>query len=74
VSAALPAGAGKTYTMSGDSSNYTQRGVVPRAVHHIFREMDLRVEKEMVVRCSYLEIYNGEGGGKHCVAPVYMCG
>ena len=51
-------GAGKTYTMSGDTSNYQQRGVVPRAVHHIFREMDMRVEKEMVVRCSYLEIYN----------------
>jgi hypothetical protein len=51
-------GAGKTYTMSGDTSNYQQRGVVPRAVHHIFREMDMRVVKEMVVRCSYLEIYN----------------
>lgn len=51
-------GAGKTYTMSGDASNYSQRGIAPRAVHHIFREMDLRVEKEMVVRCSYLEIYN----------------
>lgn len=51
-------GAGKTYTMSGDTANYQQRGVVPRAIHHIFREIDLRVEKEVVVRCSYLEIYN----------------
>ena len=52
-------GAGKTFTMSGDtSSDYKQRGIIPRAVHHVFREMDVRVEKEMTVRCSYLEIYN----------------
>ena len=52
-------GAGKTFTMSGDtSSDYKQRGIIPRAVHHVFREMDVRVEKEMTVRCFYREIYN----------------
>jgi len=52
-------GAGKTFTMSGDAgSDYKQRGVIPRAVHHVFREMDLRTEREMTIRCSYLEIYN----------------
>ena len=51
-------GAGKTFTMTGEPGDYKQRGVVPRAVHHIFHEMDMRVEKEKVVRVSYLEIYN----------------
>ena len=52
-------GAGKTYTMSGDvGSEYKQRGVIPRAVHHLFREMDVRVGKDMRASVSYLEIYN----------------
>ena len=52
-------GAGKTYTMSGDvGSDYKQRGVIPRAVHHLFREMDVRVGKDMRASVSYLEIYN----------------
>ena len=52
-------GAGKTYTMSGDAgSDYKQRGVIPRAVHHLFREMDVRVSKDMRLSVSYLEIYN----------------
>jgi kinesin family protein 6/9 len=52
-------GAGKTYTMSGDAgSDYKQRGVIPRAVHHLFREMDVRVGKDITLSVSYLEIYN----------------
>jgi len=51
-------GAGKTYTMSGDTSIYNQRGIVPRAINHIFREIDMRVDRQVVVKASYLEIYN----------------
>ena len=51
-------GAGKTYTMSGDTKSYQQRGMVPRAIHQIFKEIDMRVDQEVVVRASYLEIYN----------------
>ncbi|UPR05061.1 kinesin [Chloropicon primus] len=51
-------GAGKTYTMSGDTQSYQQRGIVPRAIHQIFKEIDMRVDQEVVVRASYLEIYN----------------
>lgn len=51
-------GAGKTYTMVGDSRQYGLRGIIPRALHHIFQEVDARVDKQICVRISYLEIYN----------------
>eukprot|EP00775_Hariotina_reticulata_P005321 gene5321-5556_t len=51
-------GAGKTFTMSGDAHNYGNRGVVPRALHHIFREIDLRTDRIYRVHVSYMEIYN----------------
>ena len=44
--------------MAGDSSSYPQRGLIPRAIHHLFREIDLRVDHIYKVRASYLEIYN----------------
>jgi chromosomal replication initiation ATPase DnaA len=38
-------GAGKTFTMSGDGRNYAHRGIVPRALHQIFREIDTQPDK-----------------------------
>jgi kinesin family protein 6/9 len=54
----MQTGAGKTFTMSGDAYNYANRGVVPRALHHIFREIDLRTDRLYRVHVSYMEIYN----------------
>eukprot|EP00879_Flechtneria_rotunda_P027678 GHRR01029659.1.p1 GENE.GHRR01029659.1~~GHRR01029659.1.p1 ORF type:complete len:728 (+),score=322.72 GHRR01029659.1:391-2574(+) len=51
-------GAGKTFTMSGDAHNYAHRGVIPRALHHVFREIDLRTDRLYKVHVSYMEIYN----------------
>ncbi|KAK3249053.1 Kinesin heavy chain [Cymbomonas tetramitiformis] len=51
-------GAGKTYTIAGDTNRYEQRGIIPRAIHYLFHEIDLREDREVQVRCSYLEIYN----------------
>ncbi|GFR47649.1 hypothetical protein Agub_g9392 [Astrephomene gubernaculifera] len=51
-------GAGKTFTMSGGSSGYAHRGIIPRTLHHVFREVDMRVDKMYRVHVSYLEIYN----------------
>eukprot|EP00946_MAST-07B_sp_MAST-7B-sp1_P005220 g5220.t1 len=48
-------GAGKTFTMLG---NLSQRGCIPRAISHLFEEIDTRTEYEYKVRCSYLELYN----------------
>ena len=50
-------GAGKTYTMSGERSSYQQRGLIPQALHSIFREIDARVDKMFKVHVSCLEIY-----------------
>ncbi|KAL6745955.1 kinesin-like protein [Haematococcus lacustris] len=53
-------GAGKTFTMAGDIRNYVHRGVIPRAIHHIFHEADMRVDKIYKTKVSYLEIYNDQ--------------
>lgn len=37
--------AGKTFTMAGDLHNYVHRGIIPRAIHHMFQEIDMRVDK-----------------------------
>lgn len=49
--------AGKTYTMSGERTSFQQRGLIPHALHTIFREIDARVDKMYKVHVSYLEIY-----------------
>jgi kinesin family protein 6/9 len=51
-------GAGKTFTMTGGSDVYKHRGIIPRAIGHIFRGIQARPETETVVWLSYLEIYN----------------
>lgn len=53
-------GAGKTFTMSGEMRNYNFRGVIPRAIHDVFREVDMKVDKIFKISVSYLEIYNEE--------------
>jgi hypothetical protein len=52
-------GAGKTFTMSGDArNNYAHRGIIPRALQHVFRAADLRSDRIYKVAVSYLEIHN----------------
>ncbi|XP_065834553.1 kinesin-like protein KIF9 [Oscarella lobularis] len=51
-------GAGKTFTMTGTTENFKHRGIIPRAISNIFREIDERPEQSVSVRVSYLEIYN----------------
>ncbi|KAI0213411.1 Kinesin-like protein KIF9 [Lamellibrachia satsuma] len=51
-------GAGKTYTMTGATENYKDRGIIPRAITQLFREIDEMPGKVVSVRISYLEIYN----------------
>nr|XP_033787758.1 kinesin-like protein KIF9 isoform X3 [Geotrypetes seraphini] len=51
-------GAGKTYTITGATENYDHRGIIPRAIQQVFREIEERSNYHIKVRVSYLEIYN----------------
>jgi kinesin family protein 6/9 len=51
-------GAGKTFTMIGSLGTYHQRGIQPRALAHVFREIENRAEYEFKVSVSYMELYN----------------
>ncbi|EEY54862.1 kinesin-like protein [Phytophthora infestans T30-4] len=51
-------GAGKSFTMIGDTRNYQHRGIAPRAIAQLFEEVENRIELQYTVRASYMEIYN----------------
>ena len=53
-----PTGSGKTFTMSGSSSNFNYRGIIPRSITRLFQELGGKVDFESKVSISYLEIYN----------------
>jgi kinesin family protein 6/9 len=44
--------------MSGDARNYSHRGIIPRALQHVFRDVDMRTDRIYSISVSYLEIYN----------------
>ena len=43
-------GAGKTYTMTGSSTVYMQRGITPRAISQLFREAEERQDYSVNIR------------------------
>ncbi|KNE60061.1 hypothetical protein AMAG_05493 [Allomyces macrogynus ATCC 38327] len=51
-------GAGKTFTMTGATENYRHRGVIPRAISQVYKEIQARPQYAYTIRISYLEIYN----------------
>ncbi|NWV25386.1 KIF9 protein, partial [Origma solitaria] len=51
-------GAGKTYTMTGATSEYQHRGIIPRAIQQVFKAAAEFLNVLVTVRISYLEIYN----------------
>lgn len=53
-------GTGKTHTMVGDRSNHTNKGIIPRSFEHIFKVVNGTTDKQFMVRCSMLELYNEE--------------
>ncbi|KAK7344962.1 hypothetical protein VNO77_15265 [Canavalia gladiata] len=48
---------GKTHTMRGSKA---EPGVIPLAVHDLFRTIQQDVDREFLLRMSYMEIYNEE--------------
>ena len=53
-----PTGSGKTFTMSGSSTNFNYRGIIPRSITRLFQELGGKIEFDSKVSISYLEIYN----------------
>ena len=53
-----PTGSGKTFTMSGSSSNFNYRGIIPRSITRLFQELGGKIDYDSKVSISYLEIYN----------------
>ncbi|NWU11418.1 KIF9 protein, partial [Cephalopterus ornatus] len=51
-------GAGKTYTMTGATSEYKHRGIIPRAIQQVFKAAGESHSLFISIRISYLEIYN----------------
>lgn len=51
-------GAGKTFTMTGSTERFEHRGIIPRAIQQLFREISEKPETAVSVRVSYMEIYN----------------
>jgi hypothetical protein len=47
-------GAGKTYTMSGGKSSFKERGVIPRAISHLFAEMRQKTDRRFKISVQYL--------------------
>lgn len=51
-------GAGKTYTMSGSSTQFKYRGILPRAISQIYALTSNKFDQAITIRVSYSEIYN----------------
>ena len=53
-------GCGKTFTMMGLPEPELLKGVIPRTFSHIIKIIESSKDKNFLVRCSYIEIYNEE--------------
>ncbi|GMH43749.1 hypothetical protein BSKO_11683 [Bryopsis sp. KO-2023] len=50
-------GSGKTFTITGGPDRYQDRGLIPRAISHIFSDVARRTDHVHTISISYLEIY-----------------
>ena len=51
-------GSGKTFTLTGGSERYEDRGLIPRSLAHIFHSIKQRTDAQFLAHVSYMEIYN----------------
>ena len=42
-------GAGKTFTMTGATENYQHRGILPRAISQLFKQIDERPDEKTMI-------------------------
>jgi len=43
-------GAGKTHTMTGFAESYPNRGIIPRALQHLYQEVNVRQDFSYSIR------------------------
>lgn len=43
--------------MTGATENYSQRGIIPRTIQHLFKEVNSRQDRMYNIRIGYLELY-----------------
>jgi len=43
-------GAGKTFTITGSTESYQNRGIIPRAISQLFKELAERSDSATIVR------------------------
>lgn len=53
-------GSGKSFSMSGQKSSYPQRGIIPRALAHVFHAAQTSIDRWIDVGISCMEIYNDQ--------------
>ena len=51
-------GAGKTFTVIGLNNDYRYRGLIPRSISEIFKQMTQKHDTQYKVLVSYIEVYN----------------
>ena len=76
-------GSGKTHTIGGGSRRYADRGLIPRALSHLYAEVDKMEGTSCTIHISYLEIYQdvgfdllnpgGRGGSMVATLPKVCC-
>ncbi|XP_078333663.1 uncharacterized protein LOC111136397 isoform X5 [Crassostrea virginica] len=54
-------GTGKTFTVEGSPKQYKLRGLEPRSLSMIYKELEKRADEDISVHISYLEIYKEIG-------------
>ena len=54
-------GAGNTFTITGGGDRYVDRGILPRTLSTIYKEINKRNEWQYSVAISYMEIYKESG-------------
>ncbi|KAJ3222748.1 Kinesin- protein 6 [Clydaea vesicula] len=54
-------GSGKTFTITGGAEKYSDRGLIPRTIQYMFKEIQNRPSYTYEFKISYLEIYNEAG-------------
>jgi len=51
-------GCGKTFTMMGGQEREELKGIIPRTFSHIVNIIESTKDRQFLVSCSFIEIYN----------------